>query len=217
VVKNFYDHHSRADTITIGDTQPRSLLWALWDKRFELRGLRLNGERLRLPPIPLAKTTGCPREAHRQDYFAGVFEPFTRWSCAPACSISAGWEIYLGATSEVTPGNVGYYAIKAVASRRWMQGSVRCPSFTPSSTRPNAYQFDFDDYYSTNDNPARIAAMRIDFNEWLEGLSDRQRDLVTLLATGESTADAAQKIGCTPGNISQYRRRLAESWYRYQS
>lgn len=133
-------------------------------------------------------------------------------------TISVAWEIYSTANSDVTPGNVGYYAVKTVASRRWMQGSTRCPSTVKqTATQPTLYHFDFDDYYQSNQNPARIAALRIDFSEWLQGLTNRQQDLVKMLASGETTADAAQKLGCSPGNISQYRKRLADSWYEYQA
>jgi DNA-binding NarL/FixJ family response regulator len=133
-------------------------------------------------------------------------------------AVSVAWEIYSAANSDVTPGNVGYYAVKTVASRRWMQGSTRCPSsVTQTAEQPTLYHFDFDDYYAAHQNPARIAALRIDFSEWLHSLTHRQQDLVKMLASGESTADAAQKLGCTAGNISQYRKRLADSWYAYQA
>jgi DNA-binding NarL/FixJ family response regulator len=129
-------------------------------------------------------------------------------------TISVAWEIYSTAKPDVTPGNVGYYAVKTVASRRWMQGSTRCPStVTQTASQPTLYHFDFDDYYAANQNPARIAALRIDFSEWLHSLTNRQQYLVGLLASGESTADAAQKLGCSSDNISQFRKRLAESWY----
>ncbi len=45
-------------------------------------------------------------------------------------------------------GDIGYYAVKTVASRRWMQGSTRCPSAeTQTATQAILYHFDFDDYY----------------------------------------------------------------------
>ncbi len=135
-------------------------------------------------------------------------------------TISCGWEIYSAAKSDVTPGNVGYYAIKTVARRRWMQGSTRCPSAVKqTATQPTLFQLDFEEYFTcdTQQNPARIAAIRIDFNEWYSALNAQQQTLVNLLASGETTTEAALKLGCTAGNISQHRRRLAESWYSYQS
>ena len=59
--------------------------------------------------------------------------------------------------------------------------------------------------------------MRIDFTEWLSRLSDKQQGIVKLLASGETTKAAAQKLGCTAGRVSQHRRQLADSWYAYQS
>lgn len=137
-----------------------------------------------------------------------------------ADTVSCGWEIYRRARADVTPGNIGHYAILTVASRRWLQGSKRCPSASPQTdTQPTVIHFDFDEYCSTSSHqdPARIAALHLDFTDWLETLTARQQQLVALLAVGESTSEAAQALGCTAGNISQYRRRLADSWYAYQS
>jgi hypothetical protein len=60
--------------------------------------------------------------------------------------------------------------------------------------------------------PADIAAMRIDFADWLKSLSRRLRRIANLLATGESTDAAAKKFRVTPGRISQIRRQLKQSW-----
>ena len=64
--------------------------------------------------------------------------------------------------------------------------------------------------------PADIAAVRIDFADWLKSLSRRRRRIANLLATGESTAAAAKKFRVTPGRISQIRRKLEQSWRTFQ-
>ena len=64
--------------------------------------------------------------------------------------------------------------------------------------------------------PADIAAVRIDFADWLKSLSRRLRRIANLLATGESTAVAAMKFRVSPGRISQIRRELERSWRTFQ-
>ena len=66
-----------------------------------------------------------------------------------------------------------------------------------------------EDKYS---GPDVIAATRIDFNDWLNSLTDRERKVATTLATGESTGAVAKMIGVSAGRISQLRRELMETW-----
>lgn len=64
--------------------------------------------------------------------------------------------------------------------------------------------------------PADVATMRIDFAEWLESLSRRQRRIANLLASGETTGGAAKQLRVSPGRISQIRRELEQSWQAFQ-
>jgi len=64
--------------------------------------------------------------------------------------------------------------------------------------------------------PADIAAMRIDFADWLKSLSRRLRRIANLLASGETTGAAAKKFRVTPARISQIRRELQQSWRTFQ-
>ena len=54
--------------------------------------------------------------------------------------------------------------------------------------------------------PADVAAMRIDFAEWLRTLSSRVAAIAKMLATGETTTAVARLFGLTCGRISQLRR-----------
>jgi hypothetical protein len=63
--------------------------------------------------------------------------------------------------------------------------------------------------------PAEVAATRIDFRSWLATLSSRDRRLAKLLATGETTGEAARRFGVTPGRISQLREHFRRSWERF--
>ncbi len=65
--------------------------------------------------------------------------------------------------------------------------------------------------------PAEIAATRIDFRDWLQVLSLKQKKAAEKLAVGESTSKVAKMLGVSPGRISQLRRELLESWKAFQS
>ncbi|QDU87972.1 hypothetical protein Pla175_13390 [Pirellulimonas nuda] len=60
--------------------------------------------------------------------------------------------------------------------------------------------------------PAEIAAVRVDFRDWLDHLPEVKRRLAQTLADGETTQGAAELFGVSAGRISQLRRELAESW-----
>ena len=63
--------------------------------------------------------------------------------------------------------------------------------------------------------PAELAALRIDFSQWLESLSSRDRQLANELARGESTSAVAKMFKLTAGRVSQLRRELHASWLRF--
>ena len=64
--------------------------------------------------------------------------------------------------------------------------------------------------------PAQTAAARIDFAQWLNGLAPQRRRIAEVLATGQSTKQAARQFRVSPGRISQIRRELKDSWERFQ-
>jgi hypothetical protein len=63
--------------------------------------------------------------------------------------------------------------------------------------------------------PAEIAALRIDFGDWLKTLSPRDRRLARELARGEATGVVARLLRITAGRVSQLRRELLASWLEF--
>jgi len=61
-----------------------------------------------------------------------------------------------------------------------------------------------------------VAALRIDFADWLKTLTRRDRRIVNVLAQGQRTMEVAQKFKVTPGRISQLRCRFERSWKSFQ-
>jgi hypothetical protein len=59
-------------------------------------------------------------------------------------------------------------------------------------------------------------AAKLDVCAWFASLSRRMKQIATDLASGFTTAEAAQKYGLTRGRISQMRRSLETSWHMYQ-
>ena len=65
-------------------------------------------------------------------------------------------------------------------------------------------------------SPADLAAIRIDFETWLQSLPQRQRDIAEVLSTGETTNAVAKLFDVTSGRISQLRSRLKAAWEEFQ-
>ena len=63
--------------------------------------------------------------------------------------------------------------------------------------------------------PADIAAIRIDFGDWLQTLSPRQRKVAETLAVGETTSRTARIFRISAGRVSQIRRELYEAWREF--
>jgi hypothetical protein len=66
-----------------------------------------------------------------------------------------------------------------------------------------------------NAGPADIAASRIDVGDWFRSLSERDRRIAKMLATGETTSHAARTFRISPSRISKLRRKLMASWLRF--
>ena len=56
------------------------------------------------------------------------------------------------------------------------------------------------------------AAFRIDFPQWLETLSTRERMMAQAMMRDERTNDLSKKFGVSAGRISQLRSKLREEW-----
>jgi len=57
---------------------------------------------------------------------------------------------------------------------------------------------------------------RVDFSEWLAGLSSRNRAVAESLAMSHSTGEVARRFGLSPGRISQLRGEFRQSWSRFE-
>ena len=64
--------------------------------------------------------------------------------------------------------------------------------------------------------PADIAAIRIDFETWLNMLPPRQRQIAEVLSVGETTQAVAKLFDLTAGRISQLRNELRAAWESFQ-
>ena len=53
---------------------------------------------------------------------------------------------------------------------------------------------------------------RVDFGDWLQGLSRRDQRIAERLARGERTKDVAEKFGLSQARISQLRTELKDDW-----
>lgn len=66
-----------------------------------------------------------------------------------------------------------------------------------------------------NCTPAELAASRIDFEDWLQTLPSRKRQIALKLTEGERTRDVARVFGLSPARISQLRSELHTAWEEF--
>ena len=67
-----------------------------------------------------------------------------------------------------------------------------------------------------NAGPAETASARIDFHDWLNRLSGRNRRIAEALALGGSTGEVAREFEMSCGRVSQLRRWFRRNWERFQ-
>lgn len=133
-------------------------------------------------------------------------------------SLSVAWEIWQSAPDNATPSTIARFAVLSTSAQRHVNRSMRSLDSTKRMQRTDTardYEFDVKQLGNDRDDPAEIAAFRIDFSQWLASLKERDRAIAEMLARGDTTTEVAQHLGCTAGNVSQYRAKLAASWSAY--
>ena len=61
-----------------------------------------------------------------------------------------------------------------------------------------------------------LAAFRIDFTQWLQLLTDRDRRIICALSSGDSTKAVAERFRLSEGRVSQLRRKFEQLWLAFQ-
>lgn len=133
-----------------------------------------------------------------------------------ADAMSMAWQAARQTTNpQATASTIAGYAVQQVKVARQFQWSIRTvdnPRHWQDTVRQD---FDAVEYCRPGDDPATIAQVRIDLTEWLSTLSDQQRTVATLFATGCRTTEIAALLKKTPGRISQLRDELRVSWAEF--
>lgn len=62
----------------------------------------------------------------------------------------------------------------------------------------------------------KTVQLKMDFFEnWFRQQTPRDQEAMKMLAIGEATGDVAKHFGVSPGAVSQWRRRFADSWFAF--
>ena len=123
-----------------------------------------------------------------------------------------------GRLHEAHPGSVAGFAVKFVRNGRHVGGrqDAARDALSPAAQRRYRFCAAGIDRYDRKASIPDIAAFRIDFAEWLKGLTHRDRHIVAALARGDQTSAVADRFGLTPGRISQLRRKYEHLWLTFQ-
>jgi hypothetical protein len=65
---------------------------------------------------------------------------------------------------------------------------------------------------NTRTPPDEQAAFRIDFPNWLQTRTERDRQIIAAMARNERTKDISRQFGLSEGRVSQLRRQYQEDW-----
>ena len=134
-----------------------------------------------------------------------------------ADAISTAWEF--AQAGKGTPATIAAYAVRRVRSNRQHGQSTRMVDHSDSRNaelKPKRLGFDLELISRPGDDPAEIAAFRVDFAAWLETLDRSLRRTVLLMASGEQTSQLAKRFRLSAGRISQIRKLLNGKWLEYQ-
>ena len=131
------------------------------------------------------------------------------------------------AGKQVTPGNIAYYAIQhsksgrrstgssrvdVMATGTQLNGSSRLHSLNEVVSESEAGNeiFELQDVISNDhEDPATVAARKMDWDSFLAQLSQIEQLVVAFLCAGKTLRDAARKVGVCDSTMQTYRRKIA--------
>lgn len=134
-------------------------------------------------------------------------------------TVSMCWELLQTAPPAATPRSMAQYAVRRVKSGRQFQQSAR------SITGPNPLRkakaqrtaFRIEMLGRLGDNPKSLAALRIDFPAWVDTLTVRQAQVLSMALQGESTNEIAERLKVSAGAVSQIRAKLIKRYHAYHA
>ena len=161
----------------------------------------------------LARAAMIHTERYAQRYFAGHWDRET----LVADAVSRAWEFARTAGETATPLTIAKFAVRRVSSGRRFAGSTRSIDHPRHREQHQPVCLDYEptDFTRPGDDPALIAALRIDMAAWFASLSPRNRAVARLLAVGTQTREVASLLGISPARVSQLRRELSDSWREF--
>lgn len=134
-----------------------------------------------------------------------------------ADAISLAWEGFIAAPDKATASSLSYYACSQVIMRRQFKESQRSATGPNQQRKPKPERLEtgLNGMVTELENPAEIAALRIDFAAWVETLTEREKDFLHCFLFDESTKAIAEHFRVSPGRVSQIRRELLEHWQAF--
>jgi hypothetical protein len=129
------------------------------------------------------------------------------------------------------PTVIASFAVKRVQSGRLLAGTSARDILAPTTQQRNGFEVrSLDDgscdpdcgwkaavaLDSRNFTPADAVAFRLDFDRFMKGLPDRDREIGERLAVGDRPGLVATKFSVSPSLISKLRGKLERSWERFQ-
>ena len=135
-----------------------------------------------------------------------------------------------GKTDKIFPSPLAAYSIKAYHAGRKLSGmsatdvtSTRCQILNRAVVHGLEYYDEIENkmvevcVYDKYHRPVTIATFRIDYNNWIKTLNDRNRKILFAIIDGDTTSELATRFCISPGRISQIRRELFDSWHDFVS
>jgi hypothetical protein len=135
------------------------------------------------------------------------------------------------------PGTLATYAVNFVRNRRHVGGSQDAARDVMSAVcqrrhRVEVVSFDHHRFPSSLRNGTDgwrqlvladrkvpvpdLAAFRVDFGQWFQMRSRRDRSIISALIAGEQPSVVADRFGISRGRVSQLRRRYEQEWRDFQ-
>ncbi len=150
--------------------------------------------------------------AHRFDAMVAELEQWARsYRVPPPDMLVHAWQHLIGATDpkRCTVPSLAYYAAKRCRRRHCGRDILTHPTTC-------GLRVPFDDTHTPPRlDHTEIIALAEQWAQWLETLTDRDREIIAGLARGDQAYQVATGVGISPGRLTQIRQHLRGKWQAY--
>jgi DNA-directed RNA polymerase specialized sigma24 family protein len=137
-----------------------------------------------------------------------------------ADAVSEAWVLLQKDNPNATAGSIAWIAVRRVNCQvHFAQSAQSCDGPNPRNVTAKPARVGFESGFMPggDDDPAELASLRIDFEDWISKLNARRMAVLMGCLSGERQQETAKRMGLTIQSVSYHLQQLQADWLSFTS